>query len=527
VTSDLLRATARYIFFGALIVAPWMYGGTTATSIVVINWLLGASLLLWFVELAVSRRKPRFSLPLLLSAGALLAIGIWMTINARSIYDPEFGIFAGIDNLVSSAPGSVDYAISVAWMIRAALLIGAVLFVVDFSQDDKCLIQLWVVIAIAAGSISLVGLLQKATGAQAILWQTPIGYHYGSNFFATYYYHGNAGAFLNLVLPLTAGLAVRAFGIPSSPGVRAIWLTVFLLNLAALAANTSRMAQLIAVLIVFALVARLGPRLFRGQARSEKNVVLAGAAAILFAIFAIGTATHLEKPVRRWEQLGEQASQDARWPASRIALNVLPNAGIFGFGPGTFRAIFPAYIKTAERPVAGEWRFLHEDYLQTVMEWGWLGSVFWAVLLFGGMGAAIRNLQRQRRFRRSQRSDVSGQTGESTTQKTEVSGSRGANFTAGGREHFANRPREAGDSVLAKTERSQVASSQLPSPGSKLQEWSWRRRLILPLAVIALAGVALHAVVDFPLQIASIQLYVATYLGLCWGSARWNSATRS
>jgi hypothetical protein len=46
------------------------------------------------------------------------------------------------------------------------------------------------------------------------------------------------------------------------------------------------------------------------------------------------------------------------------------------------------------------------------------------------------------------------------SQKSEVSGSQGANFTAGGREAFANRSREAGDSVLVKTERSVVS---LPS----------------------------------------------------------------
>jgi hypothetical protein len=371
-------------------------------------------------------------------------------------------------------------------------MIGTLLFVVDLSQDDKSLIQLWAVIAIAAGSISLLGLLQKATGAQAILWQTPTG-GYGSNFFATYYYHANAGAFLNLVLPLTAGLAVRAFGIPSSPGVRSIWLTIFLLNLAAVAANTSRMAQLIAALILLALLAQLGPRVFRGLSRSEKNTVLAGGAAILLVILAIGQASHLEKPVRRWEQLSEQISEDARWSASRIALNVLPSAGAFGFGPGTFRAIFPAYSTAADPPVAGQWRFLHEDYLQTAMEWGWFGSVLWAALFFGGMASAALSLRKQRALRSGQRSAVSGPS---------------------------QRPQAANFQLPTST-------SDLRAPRSQLQEWSWRRRLILPLAVIALAGVAMHGLVDFPLQIASIQLYVATYLGLCWGSARWNSAARS
>ena len=116
-SSDLLRATTRYIFFAALVVAPWFYGGTTATSIVVIDWILGASLLLFVIELFVNRRLPKFPKSLLFVIAALLILGAWMTFNARSIYDAEFGTFSSIANLASRAPGSVDYALSVAWMI--------------------------------------------------------------------------------------------------------------------------------------------------------------------------------------------------------------------------------------------------------------------------------------------------------------------------------------------------------------------------------------------------------------------------
>jgi hypothetical protein len=300
------------------------------------------------------------------------------------------------------------------------------------------------------GSTAFLGLLQKATGAHMIFWQTapPWG---AKTFFATYYYHGNAGAFLNLVWPLTAGLVIRSFTARCHPATRAIWLSVLVLTIAAVLANTSRMAQLIALLLLIAICLRFGPALLRKLWHMERGIALAGTIAILLTLIALAQATHLEQPLSRWQSLGERIPNDARWQASRVAVGALSDIGFFGFGPATFRVVFPSYNGVAVQRVPGTWRFLHEDYLQTAMEWGWLGSALWALLFFGGIVIGIRSYKK-----------------------------------------YAAR------------------------------DWIPRRRLLQPFVIIALMGVALHAMVDFPLQIASIQLYVATYLGLCWGSSSWN-----
>src|SRR5438477_3261009 len=445
----IVRDAARWIFFAALIYAPWTYGGTTSASIQIINWLLLAAITLWIVELVISGRRPVLPRFLLFLAVALIGIGGWMVLNARSIYDSDFHTFVPLRNFAPYLAGSVDYAISAAWIVRGALLLCAILFVVDLSQSNRWLLRLWYTIGFVAGSIAFLGLVQKATGARMIFWQ-PAGPYASQTFFATYYYHANAGAFLNLVWPLTAGLALRAFSTRCHPAMRAIWISIFVLTVAGVLANTSRMAQFIALLLAIAICLQFGPTLLRKLSRTKKNVILVGAIAFLLPVLALGWASHIEQPLNRWQTLSQGVPNDARWLASRVAISGLPAIGFFGFGPGSFRSVFPSYNKESTNPVPGTWRFLHEDYLQTALEWGWLGSSLWALLFFGGIAKGIRSYKK-----------------------------------------------------------------------SGAQAWTPRRRLLQRLVAVALAGVALHALVDFPFQIASIQLYVATYLGLCWGSSLW------
>jgi hypothetical protein len=452
VISRFFRSTARWIFFAALIYAPWAYGATTSASIQITNCILLAALVFWAVELFVGRRTPRFPRLLLFLTGALICVGGWMAFNAKSVYDSDFFVFAPLRNIALPLAGSVDYAISAAWMIRGALLLGTILFVADLSQSNRWLLRLWYVISLVGGSIAFLGLLQKATGTQMIFWQPPPPEEVRvTTFFATYYYHGNAGAFLNLVWPLSAGLVIRAFASGSHPWMRAMWTSVFLLTIAAVLANTSRMAQLVALLSLVAICLQFGPLLLRKLSGGHKSVALAGALAIGLALIAFARASHFEQPLNRWQSASEHIPNDARWQASRVAVRALPDAGLFGFGPGTFRVVFPMYNRSGSDQVSGTWRFLHEDYLQTVLEWGWVGAILWVLLFFGGITVGIRSYKEHAR-----------------------------------------------------------------------SEWTPRKRVLQPLVIIALIGVALHALVDFPIQIESIQLYVATYLGLCWGSSLWH-----
>jgi hypothetical protein len=401
-------------------------------TVQVIFWMLGG---------VFRRAWPRLNGICLWLCCLLLLEGMWMLINAKACLDFGGSRLVVIKTAWEGLPGSIERNLSLAAVRRFHGLLGIVLFVSDLSCRPIWRRRLWVGMGFAGLSIIGFGLIERFLKAPMIFWEADRA---SNTFFATYFYHANAGAFINLVLPLIAGLAVVG-SLGRSPLRQAFWVAALMLTVAGAFVNFSRGAQVTTGLIGIA----LGVWQWRWRFRGRADVMRWAAAASLTVIVIMPIALlGWNSTGKRWIELYQRPSTAGRSFAARVTWRMDLDAGPFGFGPGTFRVAFPYYLTTEEKARSGTWRYAHEDYLQTVAEWGWLGAGLWAGLFGGGIAACLHT-------------------------------------------YFI-------ESRLAVSDRILVFCSS-----------------------VALAGVAFHALFDFPLQIASLQLYTAVYVGIGWGSLQW------
>lgn len=189
--------------------------------------------------------------------------------------------------------------------------------------------------------------------------------------------------------------------------------------------------------------------------------VLATAAVVLACTLILILSFGIERSLVRWNQTlnslfvsEEGALWEGRVSIYRICWLSVPAAGWFGFGPGTFSIIFPFLQQEHGAGLNGILRYAHQDYLQTILEWGAIGFVLWAALIGGGIVRAILHL------------------------------------------------REASPALMRE------------------------RAMWLALSALSLIGVLIHSLVDFPLQIASLQLIFAVLLGQLWANLHDTRSTR-
>jgi hypothetical protein len=277
------------------------------------------------------------------------------------------------------------------------------------------------------------------TGAPAILWQTNLDC--GSTFFATYRYHANAGAFINIVLPLIAGQTLLTLRRRGSGIARALWLLTLLFTLVSAFVNVSRAATAISA----GSICLLAIWEFRQLSQSQeifftKQRTGAVACLLIVSVSLLVWTVGFGDVYQRWLDPYNPIVGNGRVLAYEVILQHM--LGPWGFGPGTFQLIFPFFTNMLGNKIEGIWEYAHEDYLQTVVEWGFCGAAAWFIFFGSTVVRAAATFYRS---------------------------SKG---------------------------------------------WDGEVRTFAFVCFVALGSVLIHSLVDFPLQIASLQLYTSVLLGL-------------
>jgi O-antigen ligase len=298
---------------------------------------------------------------------------------------------------------------------------------VDLARDG-----LWrraiVAVMLATGAcVALLGLIQNATSAPGIYWESS---RMPGAFFGTFFHHTAAGAYLNTVWPL--GLALALDGIQHgrlSPrrgiligGSLACAMTI----LVAHAGHVSRFPQVIATVALVGFSAWTGLWRVLGRVPRLRLGLLVAALAAAVSVGVAG-ATRIDDISSRWHQLqmanligGRVATPPppmSEWPrimrddlfipsdhrayplgdrgaTYATALAAIAERPWFGWSPGGWMAAASAHsVDPFVRTFFLTVQFTHNDLLQACVEWGLVGATGWMLVIGGAVAFALGRLR--------------------------------------------------------------------------------------------------------------------------------------
>ncbi len=363
---------------------PLFLGGVSEVGDLWLNTLGWSAVVLWVGGLFRRGRFPAVSRWASVPVVLVLALGLLATVNAECTFEGPFGGFTARE-FVHWLPSTVDASGSLAAVKHWALLGGLFWMSCDFCSQ-RTQHQLY------RNGLAVAGFLQIAfaLGQRLADARSVLGSGWGEHlpFFGTFLYPGSAGAFLNLLIPL---FCLHAFDkTQRSPlgiaGLAGLAVAIFW--------NTSRLSSLVAICSGLLLALLLG---WIAWAHADKVLLRASLARrlgrlrpALVSVLLVGGLALLVFPVpplfEKWKLLPEQWGRTyPRFEAMRACLEVIRDAGAFGFGPGTFTAVFPQYAQKMAESARGVWRHAHCDYLEWLIEWGWVGGLLWSFLPLGAL----------------------------------------------------------------------------------------------------------------------------------------------
>ncbi|RFC48173.1 MAG: O-antigen ligase [Verrucomicrobia bacterium] len=378
------RRIAVCLFAMALVYAPFAHGCATNQAWFVLDGLLVLAALFHLRECLAYGKRPTVPGFPLVAMLLILGLGVAQALNPKYIYDPVTRSMEALHSFRPHLPGTMDRRSSLIALIHWSALGIGFTALLDLLRDREVRWFLMGTIALTGLVMAVFGIALKFQGSQVI----PFTNSPCITFFGTYVYHAHAAAFLNLCWPASLVFAIRSiYGY--QPIARALWINGFLLTFFALFINISKFGHLAAIPgLLFALVV-----LHKGMPPREARVpplvlvllvliLLAGAATFIFPLAGVS--------VRRWDEV-MHSGFGGRPILYEIALSMVQQYPLWGTGSGTFYIVFPYFSAHLGTSMQGLFSHAHQDYLQTMVEWGLPGAVVWFALVGVGFLKGCRD----------------------------------------------------------------------------------------------------------------------------------------
>lgn len=422
----------------SIVVSPWAFGTVhklTITALNIIGYSLGLALLgKWAIcrwkDFSAPRWTPhnttdhhsRLTRILVFLSLSILAFIFVHAINARASLSSDTLTFTYYASYISWLPHSYDA--SKTWDILfnySALCMGfwatrdwlltptkkerALLRSAVYSQRNipteghiqiptKLRALLFLIVANGA-LIAFIGILQKLDGTNKLLWLfEPTFLKYSRQHFGPFAYRGNAGAYLNMIWPLSILLLFVLKRQPHSKGSNFrlgsgpefILYPIILILLIAPFTTESRAAAIITTAGI------LGVAIISIILTRERKMIIS-----FIGVFIVCTATitYLFGPPRVIDRLSETIKEgvfpkrDSRIDIYKHFPSMISAHGIWGSGPGAFSSIYLIYRSVAIQ--ANPRRAVEKQQNDRLVRWS-----AWAhcdpieyLITFGSIGFAI------------------------------------------------------------------------------------------------------------------------------------------
>lgn len=372
----------------SLFYAPLAWGATTRGTVAILDGLFIASFLGWSALLILERRFPRFSLWAGIPLVFVTVLGLISWANPVSTFDEKFWALRPTETAISWLPGSADRASTGEVVVHLVALLLGFLVLLDACAHSRIRWLFLKGLAVSGFVIALIGITQKAAGAEAMLWVEPDPLKYGNKlFFAAFRYHANAAAFLNLCWPAAMVVFLRERDSGREVVAPSIWATILIISILGVFINTSKAGQVLGAIGVVIALIRFRSSIFVGS-----KIVMTVAGILLLGLTLVFAMPVVSKWQERWSSATTSSSFGGRVEAYATCLRMLPDNAVYGSGPGTFRLVFPFYVSPSADRMVSEffWYHAHQDYLQTAIEWGIFGALAWFIFYAGGL---IRGFQ--------------------------------------------------------------------------------------------------------------------------------------